>query len=448
MIPLPHTNAMINEIVFDETFIVFMEGQCEEIVKRWVDYPAINDIRHRIMFTKEQFQNEIGMHVMRYLCTVLRGENKPGNCPTMRVVAAKFYEIGLTVEDVFLNCAAFKNVIIRTIDETNHRPYLEQKYNLVMLLDYNLYGVLSIYTEMMRAHELNLEIHNRIIEENVLMTRTDPSGIIVEVTDAFCDLCGYTKEELVGNTHAMLKDPDADECLYQNMWETILLGDVWTGEVRNRKKDGTVFITMLKIVPVWDKKNGITEYFGLRTDLTSDKLADLDPLTSLYNRRAFDKKSRKLFADATLNNEPLSIIIADIDHFKSINDMYGHDEGDRVITVFAEIILRNTRSNDLCVRWGGEEFLILLPGISSAKGTEIAERIRTVCENELRAEGKKVTCSFGVSEKRDDESVSEFLKRTDQKLYQAKHLGRNQTVGEENSSQAVEEFRLFEDFRF
>ncbi len=162
-------------------------------------------------------------------------------------------------------------------------------------------------------------------------------------------------------------------------------------------------------------------------------LAVTDPLTKLYNRRYFTEISNEMFAMAKRQREPLSIVMFDIDHFKNINDTYGHLVGDRVIGRFANIIRNVKRQSDIACRFGGEEFILLLPktGIEGAK--ELAERIRIYAESEeiTVEDGRSVTftVSVGVSEcdfERDD-SIEAVIRRSDDAMYTAKKSGRNRT---------------------
>lgn len=149
--------------------------------------------------------------------------------------------------------------------------------------------------------------------------------------------------------------------------------------------------------------------------------SNLDPLTGLYNRRYLEK---------ILNNfEEYSIILFDIDHFKNVNDIYGHQVGDTVLKFLAKIVQHEIRQNDLCFRLGGEEFLILLPTTDLAVAQSVAERIRRVIAKKISPTGKSVTVSMGIGNfPQTGETFSELFKMTDQALYTAKQDGRNKVV--------------------
>jgi diguanylate cyclase (GGDEF)-like protein len=155
-----------------------------------------------------------------------------------------------------------------------------------------------------------------------------------------------------------------------------------------------------------------------------------DVLTGLYNRYAINHFFKQKIDEAKRYNKPLSIIFCDIDFFKKINDTYGHDIGDFVLKNIAVILKTHLRSSDISARWGGEEFIIFLPQTQCQEAAKIAEKLRKVIEESLFSSIKTVTCSFGVTELKANESADEFLKRVDNLLYKAKENGRNRVERE------------------
>ncbi len=168
--------------------------------------------------------------------------------------------------------------------------------------------------------------------------------------------------------------------------------------------------------------------------LAYDKLheeANTDGLTKCFNKTYFNNASNLEVNKSKATGEPLSLIVFDLDHFKKLNDNFGHDAGDYVLKEIAQIIrLHGIRDRDVFARYGGEEFVILLPKTNLKQGFEIAERIRKIIENhDFRYENKKlpVTASIGVSDYRDGvDSGTELFKRADSAVYTSKNNGRNQ----------------------
>jgi len=157
--------------------------------------------------------------------------------------------------------------------------------------------------------------------------------------------------------------------------------------------------------------------------------ANYDPLTRIYNRRRFLEILDRGINNARRLNQNLSIIFFDIDHFKKINDTYGHNAGDEVLKTLALLTSSTIRSSDVFARWGGEEFLILLESTTIENALHLAEKLRKVIMEYSFSDVKKVTCSFGVTAYHHDETGEVFISRADSALYHAKEGGRNRVVG-------------------
>jgi diguanylate cyclase (GGDEF)-like protein/PAS domain S-box-containing protein len=158
------------------------------------------------------------------------------------------------------------------------------------------------------------------------------------------------------------------------------------------------------------------------------RMAHEDELTGLPNRRRFIAEAERLISAATRHQNPLSLIIFDLDHFKQINDQHGHVIGDEVLREVANRLMLQLRNEDLPCRWGGEEFVIFLPMTDAPMAIPLAERLREAFANapiEVKGLSLAVTISGGVAQKRDDESLNECLARADKALYIAKRDGRN-----------------------
>jgi len=151
-----------------------------------------------------------------------------------------------------------------------------------------------------------------------------------------------------------------------------------------------------------------------------------DPLTQIYNRLGFNRLFVPALDEADASGQTLSLVMLDIDYFKRVNDIYGHDAGDRVLLALTTCL--KERLPPVCVfaRWGGEEFLILAPGFAAVQAAALAEDLRVEVARTAIANVEPVTCSFGVAEHRPQEAAEAFLKRVDGGLYAAKANGRNQ----------------------
>lgn len=153
-----------------------------------------------------------------------------------------------------------------------------------------------------------------------------------------------------------------------------------------------------------------------------------DSLTQVGNRRFFTKVLQEELDKSQRYKRPLSLIIFDIDHFKNVNDTLGHHAGDSVLEELSSLVNSQLRSSDYLARWGGEEFTIVLPESDLDQGVITAEKLRKIIETYPFTIKQRVTCSFGVIQCSNDETVDGALGRVDSKLYEAKERGRNQVV--------------------
>ncbi|MFO8192378.1 MAG: GGDEF domain-containing protein [Bacillota bacterium] len=166
-----------------------------------------------------------------------------------------------------------------------------------------------------------------------------------------------------------------------------------------------------------------------RANARINNLLRTDSLTAIANRLYFMEYYSKIYASALRHGNALSLIMADLDYFKKINDQYGHQVGDEVLVAFATILKENSRSGDLAARYGGEEFVVLLMQTDAKGGKKQAERIRKNLEDkEIGSKKIKVTASFGVAELKSGDNMDDLLRKADEALYRAKGQGRNRVV--------------------
>lgn len=164
-------------------------------------------------------------------------------------------------------------------------------------------------------------------------------------------------------------------------------------------------------------------------EATIRQLLNTDPLTGAANRRHLDQRLAEEVERCRRHGRPLAVIMADIDHFKAVNDGHGHAAGDAVLRCFAELLRTHSRASDLVARYGGEEFTVLLPEASPPEAAAVAERLRAALAGQVQAAlGRAVTASFGVALLRENEPIETLLARADQALYRSKHAGRNRVT--------------------
>ncbi|MDP1784141.1 MAG: GGDEF domain-containing protein [Sulfuricurvum sp.] len=211
----------------------------------------------------------------------------------------------------------------------------------------------------------------------------------------------------------------------------------WRNFPRNdhqQKKNGDLYYEDKTITPLKDDKETIVGFVTTGKDVTHEtllnqeiqRIATIDHLTGVYNRHKFEELFTLEAERARRFSLPLSLILIDIDHFKLVNDTYGHDTGDEVLKQLANIVQENIRKLDVFARWGGEEFLLLCPSTDLDNIQILADKLRLAVDNSTFPKVNHLTISIGVSTFEKSDSFSELFKRADQGLYYAKKQGRNQ----------------------
>ncbi len=286
-----------------------------------------------------------------------------------------------------------------------------------------------------------LDEYMNLMDNYLLFTNTDLEGKITSVSQAFCNVSGYSKRELIGTTHRRLRSPDVGDEFYREMWESISQDAIWKGRIKNITKSGEEFWVENVISPTYDENKKKIGYSSIKQDITArkklEKVAITDALTGLYNRRHFNQIAHKIINSAKRYNKKFfCFALIDIDNFKKYNDGYGHQEGDNALIEVAKVFLESTnRPDDYCFRMGGEEFCILFLAEDKQKSFDYMDRVRQNIENlKIDHKGndasKFLTISIGLScnEGEDIESPEVLYNTTDILLYKAKDTGRNQVV--------------------
>lgn len=193
---------------------------------------------------------------------------------------------------------------------------------------------------------------------------------------------------------------------------------IFTVNIDNYDEKDNYYVLSLTDITELKEKSNLLEY-----------QASHDSLTGLNNRNKFKEIYGKEIRRGFRYKNDLSLIIFDLDFFKNINDTYGHQIGDEVLKDISQVVLGNVREHDIVVRWGGEEFLILLPETSLEGSLNVAQKIRMAIEDkEFSSKNLKLTASFGIASLKDGDDESTLLERTDEALYEAKKSGRNKVV--------------------
>ncbi|WP_144373985.1 sensor domain-containing diguanylate cyclase [Vogesella urethralis] len=278
------------------------------------------------------------------------------------------------------------------------------------------------------AHVLNAT------DDGVLIT--DSEGVIEFANKGFEKITGYKLTEVLGRNPSMLKSGEQDTAFYQRMWATLKNGNTFRGTFINCTKDQRTIHCDEAITPLMNEAGEITHYVSIFRDHTTRVLEEqqframvrFDGLTGALTRAAGELALEKAYMQAKGSGLPMSIAIADIDHFKQVNDTWGHSCGDAVLKAVARSLTATLRANDSVIRWGGEEFLLIFSGCELPQALPLAERCRSGLMRVEHDRVGQVTLSMGVGELQRGETLAQLIERVDQVLYAAKHGGRNQVM--------------------
>lgn len=298
---------------------------------------------------------------------------------------------------------------------------------------------LQIYSlnESLHKSLKKLQHYAKIMDEHVISSSTDLKGKITAVSKAYEVISKYTKEELIGKNHNITKSSEMPKEIYEELWGKITNGEIWRGELSNRAKDGSCYWSDITIVPDFDEDGNKLGYTAIRQNITAKKrieeIAIHDELTRLYNRRYFNQIFEQECNRAKRSTSNFLFMMLDVDHFKSYNDNYGHQDGDRVLQEIGKTLNNHTkRSGEYAFRLGGEEFGIIAQNRSKDEAIAFAQQIRKAVEL-LKIEHTAndnigyVTISVGLffRELHREDTLNDIYKKCDDLLYKAKDSGRN-----------------------
>ena len=308
-------------------------------------------------------------------------------------------------------------------------------------------GALADITELHEAETrlMNSEKRSRLLAENAweVIWTMDLDGKITYVSPAVERMRGITPEEAMRQSLDEIHPPESAASVadyYRQVFAAIEAGaepPMFRGENEYYRKDGSIMTGELQVIPHLDGSGKVIELIGVTRDISERKvfeaelrnLAVTDTLTGVWNRR---HGTELLAADLSARRpgQALSLLMLDIDHFKTINDTFGHQAGDHVLIEIASRLRRSLRGSDMVARWGGEEFVVLLRDCALPDALRLAEDIRAaIAELPFGAMGS-LTVSVGVAEAHAGEDLTTWLERADQALYRAKRSGRNEVAAD------------------
>lgn len=318
------------------------------------------------------------------------------------------------------------------------------------LTDGNFQGIARDITQRRQAEQKLRQLSSAVEHGPASIVISDVKGRIEYVNTKFTEVNGFTLDEVLGKTPVdTFGSNELQEEAGTEHWQAIRKGEEWRGEMKHRRKNGETYYASVSISPITDANGVVTHFVSVSEDITVRKaieekirrlndglrqLAITDYLTNLYNRRYFMQRGAEEFKRSMRNKQPLSLLMLDVDHFKNVNDTYGHEAGDMALQQVAAVLKFNLRETDILGRIGGEEFAVLLPDTKLDAAAMLAERIcRSVESSLLSMPGQSLTISLtvsvGVAELSGVMSgIDDMLRHADSALYHAKHDGRNRVM--------------------
>lgn len=300
----------------------------------------------------------------------------------------------------------------------------------------NIIGYISFQKSIERKVQLKHEklLSSIVNISNNLILVTDLEGVIVYINKAFSEKLGYEKEELIGKHSRVLKSGKQDDEFYKLMWNSILSTGKFSDIFISKKKDGTLFYDKKEISTIKDDEGNPTYYVSISKDI-SKQIKDQeylqsqiykDQLTQIYNRKKYEEVIEQKISDFEIYRKEFCLVLIDLDHFKEINDNYGHDVGDYILQEFAKLIKQNLRSDDMFFRWGGEEFALIVDS-NKYDTYKLVEKLREVLSKKS-FQSITITASFGIGQICSNCDKNSLFMKTDDALYKAKNSGRDKVV--------------------
>lgn len=296
------------------------------------------------------------------------------------------------------------------------------------------------------TERVNTELERRIaaiaFESQQGMLITDAQNRILRVNRAFTRISGYSPAEAIGQTTALLASGKHGAEFYRAMWSSIESTGVWEGEIWNRRKSGEMFPEWLTVSAVRNALGEVTHYVAAFTDITDRKAAEerihnlafYDPLTGLPNRRLLLDRLHQVMAASRRSSQLGALMFIDLDNFKNINDLHGHQTGDQVLRIAAERLHAEVRASDTVARLGGDEFVVMLENLGDEplhaaghaehigmKLLNSLDRPYRIADLALYSSASIGVVLFGA----DASSSDELMKRADMSMYEAKISGKN-----------------------
>lgn len=303
----------------------------------------------------------------------------------------------------------------------------------------DLAGAMRHFIDEIHHREGELrQLHSAVENSTAAIIITDREGRITYANPAFTTMTGYERDDVLGRTPSILRSGETPDEVYRDLWQHLLSGQRWSGTLLNRRRDGAVYWEHMEAAPILAEDGLVSHFVAVKDDITARKtmedelrrMAVTDALTGLASRRHFLECCDGELARCRRHGHTACLLMLDLDHFKRINDGWGHGVGDATLRSFATITREVFRDVDVVGRLGGEEFAVLVPETILDGAAVAAERLRAAVQARpvILGDGRAIpfTVSIGVTAMTGaDATADQVLSRADLALYEAKRSGRN-----------------------
>jgi diguanylate cyclase (GGDEF)-like protein/PAS domain S-box-containing protein len=312
---------------------------------------------------------------------------------------------------------------------------------MILIIFYLLFKLIT----QEENNKIDLQIAAYTFEAYSGVVVTDADGTILKVNQSFTEITGYSKNEVIGQNPRILKSEKYTNKFFEKMWTSLIKEGQWQGEITNKRKNGELYHEMLSIASIRNNNGVITHYIAQFIDISEIQEAqnvlqhqiDHDFLSGLLNRKALIQRLKESYSKAKRHNLLQAFLFIDLDNFKSVNDTYGHDIGDKLIVEVAQRMKITLREEDIVARLGGDEFAVLVTNLT--EGKKEVEQIATKLLHEISKEmvldnfSIKISSSIGIKLfPTKNTSMKNIIIHADTAMYMAKKEGKNKFVFYQN----------------
>ncbi len=396
-------------------------------------YGNLNDIQHSIYDNNKKFSKLPIESIFIYSCSgrkTLMGKELEAEFQMLNSLGPT---VGYFTYGEYFHSSKINEVLNITTtflalsEDSQHKPK-----KIITTKKYTNNRVLKALTHLTKEIDFkNRELSrlSDIISKSVLHSTSDKEGNIVTISKAYLNFLHLEEKDVIGKNHNIFRHPDTLDSFYRKMWNCLNANKRFVGDLKNKHTDDREYWIKIIINPIFDKNKNKIGYSSYREDITDKKdfeyLSAHDSLTKLYNKSEFTNRIKSKIKSAQRYKEEFGFIIFDIDHFKKVNDIYGHKVGDDILIKLSRCLLSNIRDDDFLARWGGEEFVVIANYTTIENLIVLTKKLQKEIAKVSFDPVDKITLSFGLSVYKEGDTKESLFERTDKALYMAKENGRD-----------------------